>query len=182
MAAILGLDESRVTEVCAEIATTHGTVQVANDNCPGQIVISGSEQGMDAALDALDAAGARRVVPLAVSIAAHSPLMAPAAEALRAAIDATPIAEPKLPVIANTSAQPLTSIEAIRAELSAQLTASVRWAASMRYAVDAGATQFVELGSGDVLTGLMRRINRKVDRLTVNDAEGVRKLALRMVR
>ncbi len=104
MAAVLGLDEARVAAICAEVTATGGIVQVANDNCPGQLVISGDRAGMAAAMAALAAAGARKVVPLAVSIAAHSPLMQPAADALQAAIDATAIAAPLVPVIGNTTA------------------------------------------------------------------------------
>lgn len=174
MAAILGMDEETVANVCAEATAADGIAQVANDNCPGQVVISGDKPGMEQAMTALSAAGARKVMPLAVSIAAHSPLMAPAADALRAAIDATPIAVPSVPVIGNTNAQPLTTADEIRAELEAQLTGSVRWAGSMRYALNQGATSFVELGAGQVLTGLMKRIDRKAKRQAVNDPAGVR--------
>ena len=177
MAAILGLDEARVAELCADISATGGIVQVANDNCPGQLVISGDRAGMEAAMAALVTAGARKVVPLAVSIAAHSPLMQPAADALRAAIDGTTIVAPVVPVIGNTTAQPLTSVDAIRAELTAQLTGSVRWTASVQAMVDAGVTAFVELGAGDVLTSLVKRIERSATRVAVNDPDGVRAFA-----
>ncbi len=173
MAAILGLDETQVAAVCAEVSASGGIVQVANDNCPGQVVISGDVAGMDAAMAALEAAGARKVVPLAVSIAAHSPLMRPAAEALRQAIEATPIQDPRVPVIGNTSAEPLADAAAIRAELLAQLTGSVRWTASMQRAVADGVTDVVEVGPGDVLVGLMRRIDRSISRHNVGDPEGV---------
>lgn len=173
MAAILGLDEARVSAVCADVTEEGGIAQIANDNCPGQIVISGDRRGMEAAMDALSDAGARKVVPLAVSIAAHSPLMAPAAEALKAAIDATPIQLPRVPIIGNTTATPLTTVEAIRAELTAQLTGSVRWSESMRYALDAGAANFVEIGPGGVLTALMKRLNRKASRRSVADLDEV---------
>ncbi len=174
MAAVLGLDEARVAAICAEVAATGGVVQVANDNCPGQLVISGDRAGMEAAMAALAAAGARKVVPLAVSIAAHSPLMQPAADALRAAIDATEIAAPLVPVIGNTTAQPLTAADSIRAELTAQLTGSVRWTASVEAMVGAGVTTFVEVGAGDVLTGLVKRIDRSATRIAVKDPDGVR--------
>lgn len=180
MAAILGLDEAVVAQVCADAqAATGGIVQVANDNCPGQIVISGDRTGMERAMADLTEAGARKVVALAVSIAAHSPLMAPAAAELKAAIDATPIHPPVAPVIGNTSAAPLTSADAIRAELVAQLTGSVRWTASMQHAVDAGVETFVEIGPGDVLAGLMKRIARKSERLSVADPAGVEAFATR---
>ncbi|HHW88271.1 MAG TPA: ACP S-malonyltransferase [Chloroflexi bacterium] len=174
MAAVLGLDEAQVAEICAQVAAHGAIAQVANDNCPGQLVISGDRNGMEAAMAAITAAGARKVVPLAVSIAAHSPLMQPAAEALRTAIDATPIQPPQAPLIGNTTATPLTTVAAIRDELAAQLTGSVRWSASIQTLADAGVTTFVEIGAGDVLTGLVKRIARSATRVTVKDAEGVR--------
>jgi [acyl-carrier-protein] S-malonyltransferase len=174
MAAILGLDEDKVATVCAEVTAKGGIAQVANDNCPGQIVISGDIAGMQAAMEALAAAGAKKVVPLAVSIAAHSPLMRPAAEELQAAIAATPLAPPQAPVIGNTTAAPLTSVEAIRSELGAQLTGSVRWTATLQYLVDAGVTSFVEIGPGEVLSGLVKRIARSATRLSVAEPDAVR--------
>ncbi|RLT42054.1 MAG: [acyl-carrier-protein] S-malonyltransferase [Chloroflexi bacterium] len=174
MAAILGLDEAVVAQVCADAqAATGGIAQIANDNCPGQLVISGDRAGMERAMAGLEAAGARKVVALAVSIAAHSPLMAPAAAELKAAIDATPVHLPLAPVIGNTTASPLTSADAIRGELAAQLTGSVRWTASMQHAVDAGVDIFAEIGAGDVLSGLMKRIARKSERIGVADPAGV---------
>jgi [acyl-carrier-protein] S-malonyltransferase len=173
MAAILGLDEAQVAAICAEATQQGGIAQVANDNCPGQVVISGDQAGMEAAMAALSAAGARKVVPLAISIAAHSPLMQPAADALQRAIAATPIAPPSVPLIANTSAQPITDVAAIRAELTAQLTGSVRWTTSMQTLLAAGVTRFVEIGPGDVLSGLMRRIDRNAGRETINTPESV---------
>ena len=173
MAAVLGLDEDRVTAVCAEATAAGGVAQVANDNCPGQVVISGDKPGMEAAMAALSAAGAKKVVPLAVSIAAHSPLMRPAAEQLQAAIASTPITPPQAPVIGNMTGQPLTSVEAIRAELGAQLTGSVRWAATIQWLADAGVTTFVEVGPGDVLAGLVKRIARSGNRVSVNQPERV---------
>ncbi len=180
MAAILGLDEAKVAEICAEATSTGGIAQVANDNCPGQVVISGDRLGMEAAMAALTAAGAKRVMPLAVSIASHCPLMQPAADALRSAIETTPLQPLVLPLLANTSAQPITTTDAIRAELSAQLTGSVRWTASMQHAVQAGVTNFVEIGPGDVLSGLIRRIERSAQRQTINNVEGVQAFAARL--
>jgi [acyl-carrier-protein] S-malonyltransferase len=174
MAAILGLDEAPVATICAEVAAqTGGVVQVANDNCPGQVVISGDKAGMEAAMVALGNAGARKVVPLAVSIAAHSPLMQPAAVELRAAIDATPIIDPRVPLIGNTTALPLISAAAIRDELSAQLTGGVRWTASMQRALADGVTDFVELGPGEALVGMMKRIDRAANRHSVGDPAGI---------
>lgn len=174
MAAILGMDEAPVAAICAEIAAqTGGVVQVANDNCPGQLVISGDKAGMEAAMVALGTAGARKVVPLAVSIASHSPLMQPAAADLRAAIDATPILDPRLPIIGNTTAQPLTNAAAIRDELAAQLTGGVRWTSSMQRALADGVVDFVELGPGEALVGMIKRIDRAANRHSVGDPAGV---------
>jgi [acyl-carrier-protein] S-malonyltransferase len=137
------------------------------------VVISGDRQGMKAAMAALTAAGARRVVPLAVSVASHSPLMHSASAALRQTIEATSLAPPTVPLVANTTAQPISDGASIRAELSAQLTGSVRWTQSMQFLLAAGITRFVEIGPGDVLSGLMRRIDRNTQRQTVNTAESV---------
>jgi [acyl-carrier-protein] S-malonyltransferase len=174
MAAVLGLDEEKVATICAEVTATGGIAQVANDNCPGQVVISGDTTGMQAAMAALTAAGAKKVVPLAVSIAAHSPLMRPAAEELQAAIATTPLAPPQAPVIGNTTGMPLTSVEEIRRELAAQLTGSVRWAATLQHLVDAGVTTFVEIGPGDVLSGLVKRMARGAARTSIAEPEAVR--------
>jgi [acyl-carrier-protein] S-malonyltransferase len=168
MAAVLGLEESVVATICAESSANGGIAQVANDNCPGQVVISGDKAGMEAAMSALSAAGARRVMPLAVSIAAHSPLMQPAAQALRSAIEAIPLTAPVVPVIGNTTAQPLTTIDEIQTELIAQLTGSVRWTASMQRALAAGVTTFIEVGPGEVLAGLIKRIDRGATRWSLN--------------
>lgn len=174
MAAVLGLEEFDVARICAAATISGGIAVVANDNCPGQTVISGDQQGLEQAMAALQDAGARKVVPLAVSVASHSPLMQPAAAQLRAAIDAAPISTPAVPVIGNTTAQPLTATNAIRDELAAQLTGSVRWTASMQFLVKAGVINFIEVGPDEVLTKLMRRIERGANRQTVNNGESVR--------
>ncbi len=174
MAAVIGLSEEVVAEVCAEVAEASGGVaQIANDNCPGQIVVSGDEDSIAAAMSGLEKAGARRVVPLAVSIAAHSPLMAPAASRLEATIGTVEVRDPLAPLIGNTSGRPLDNAGAICQELNAQLTGSVKWTASMKFAVDAGVETAVEIGPGSVLTGLMRRIDRKGKRANVADAADV---------
>ena len=178
MAAVIGLSQEVVAQICAEAAVDHdGVAQIANDNCPGQLVISGDERSVAAAMQALEKAGARKVVPLAVSIAAHSPLMEPAAAQLKATIDATEVRAPLSPVIGNTSGRPLDSAEAICQELNAQLTGSVHWTDSMVFAVDAGVNTVVEIGSGSVLTGLMRRIQRKIKRVNVANGGDVRAFA-----
>lgn len=165
MAAVLGLDADAVDAACEQAATeTGGVVQLANDNCPGQAVISGETTAVEAAKAHLSAAGAKRVVDLPITIAAHSPLMAAAAVDFAAAVEATPIAAPQIPVVGNTSASPLTSVAEIVAELKAQLTGPVRWTESMTYLTGQGVDTIAEVGSGDVLQKLMRRIDRSVQR------------------
>lgn len=173
MAAVLGLDEATVAAVCAAATSSVGVAEIANDNTHGQIVISGDRAGMEAAMAALAAAGAKRVMPLAVSIAAHSRLMQPAAEQLQAAIDATPLAPPHVPVIGNTTAMPLISVDDIRRELAAQLTGSVRWTATIQWLEAAGVATFVEIGPGEVLSGLVKRTARGAKRVNVAEADQV---------
>jgi [acyl-carrier-protein] S-malonyltransferase len=166
MAAILGLDLPQVADLCAQATAQNGRpVQVANDNCPGQIVISGDKGALETAVDLALAAGARKAVVLPITIAAHSPLMASAAADFATAVDATPIQPPAIPIIGNVTARPLTTPEAIRTELKAQLTASVLWADSMRYLIAQGVCTVVEVGPGDVLLSLMKRIDRQVERV-----------------
>jgi [acyl-carrier-protein] S-malonyltransferase len=171
MAAVIGLDVEKLTEVCDEARQeTGGVMQVANDNCPGQVVISGDRASLALAMEGAAAAGARKVVQLAVSIASHSPLMAPITEAFAAAVDAAPITDADISLVANVSAEPIRRADEIRAELKAQLTSPVRWTESMRYLVAQDVTRVVEVGPKNVLTGLMRRIERKVERLNLGDA------------
>ncbi|MCB0003033.1 MAG: ACP S-malonyltransferase [Anaerolineae bacterium] len=177
MAAVLGMEIDGVDAICAEARTsTGGVVQVANDNCPGQVVISGDDRALEDAMQRLSGAGARKVVRLAVSIAAHSPLMAPAAAELQRAIEATDLQPPAIPVIGNVHAMPLQTVEDVRADLVAQLTASVRWTGSMRLLAGQGINTVVEVGSGDVLSNLMKRIERDVRRLAVGDPSGIERL------
>jgi [acyl-carrier-protein] S-malonyltransferase len=166
MAAILGLESATVEALCAQAVAESGRpVQLANANCPGQLVISGDKDALARAMTLAEAAAARKVVPLPITIAAHSPLMASAAEAFAQAVDDTPIAPPRWPVIGNVTARPLTTADAIRDELKAQLTAPVRWQESMGYLLAQGVNTFVEVGPGDVLLGLMKRIDRDSKRV-----------------
>ena len=166
MAAILALDAATVRQVCAEASQQNGrSVQIANDNCPGQIVISGDKEALHEAVALAQAAGARKVVLLPITIAAHSPLMASASAEFAEAVANTPLKKPEIPIIGNVSAQPLRTVAEIRAELEAQLTASVRWTESMNYLVAQGVTRVMEIGPGDVLLSLMKRIDRKVARV-----------------
>jgi len=158
MAAILNLDISTLERICAEASMGEEVVQVANDNCPGQVVISGAGAAVERAVEKARAAGARRVVPLAVSIAAHSPLMQSAQAEFGRAVDETPMNASFLPVVGNVSARILTSAAEVRADLRAQLTSRVRWTETIQWLAENGVTAFVEVGSGSVLLGLARRI------------------------
>jgi len=161
MAAILGLEVETVDQVCRQVESKTGqVVQVANDNCPGQTVISGHEQALTAAMQRLTASGAKRAIRLAVSIAAHSALMSPAAEAFAEVVDGAPIRDALLRIVGNVAAGILRSAAEIRADLKAQLTSRVRWTESVRHILAAGADTFAEVGTGDVLIGLIRRIDR----------------------
>ncbi len=158
MAAVLGLDVDVVDEACREAREAAGSaVEVANDNCPGQVVISGAEAGLDRATERLKELGARRVIRLAVSIAAHSSLMASAQEAFRHSLAEAEVADPRLTVIGNVHAEPLRSAQDIRQDLEAQLTSRVRWTESIRSMARNGVTAFFELGTGEVLSGLIHR-------------------------
>lgn len=159
MAAVIALPDEKVEEICAGI---DGIVVCANYNCPGQLVISGEVAAIDAACEALKAAGAKRALKLKVGGAFHSPLMEPARAELAAAIEATDIHEPVCPVFQNVDALPHTDPAEIKANLVAQLTAPVRWTQTVRNMIADGATEFVELGPGKVLQGLVAKIDSSV--------------------
>jgi len=170
MAAVLGLDAATVRRMCAEIAAESGQVLVlANDNCEGQLVISGERAAIDVAVPLALALGAKRAIPLAVSVASHSPLMSAISDEFRAALDATEFTSPDIPVIGNVQARPLADVPSIRAELTAQLTSTVRWTESIQYMAQAGIQSYVELGPRDVLSGLIKRIDRAAERVALND-------------
>lgn len=160
MAAILGLDDKVVEDICASIDEV---VVAANYNCPGQLVISGSMKGIEIACEKLKAAGAKRALPLQVGGAFHSPLMEPAREELAAAIEATTFNKPICPVYQNVNASPSSDIAVIKNNLIAQLTAPVRWTQSVQNMVKDGATSFVECGPGKVLQGLVKKIAPSVE-------------------
>ena len=165
MAAILGLDAAPVAELCATAAAETGRyVGVANDNCPGQVVITGDETALARAMTLLGQAGARKVVRLPISIAAHSPLMDSVGGEFAAAVRAAPLVTARIPVVANVTARPITTPDEIRAELTAQLTAPVRWTESVRHLGALGVDAYVEVGPGDVLLGLVKRIDRAATR------------------
>lgn len=175
MAAILSLEIDAVREICERAAAEAGGILVvANDNCPGQVVISGEDATLDHALVLAKEAGARRALKLAVSIASHSPLMQSAAEQFRQAVESTTFQMPQVPVYGNVSAAPLTSVEGIRYELTAQLTSPVRWRESIQAMIADGAQTFVEIGPKDVLTGLLKRIDGDKATVNLNSAETLR--------
>lgn len=162
MAAVLGLDIPVIDDLCKQASTLAEIVQVANDNCPGQVVISGSNAALDRVQPLLEQAGARRVIRLAVSIAAHSPYMATSQADFNNAIASTLIKTPFIPVISNVSAQPMVNSEEIKSDLENQLTHRVRWTESIKYLISEGVTEFFEIGNGSVLSGLVKRIDRGV--------------------
>jgi [acyl-carrier-protein] S-malonyltransferase len=166
MAAILALDVQTVEDIClTAVETTSRPLQLANDNCPGQVVISGDQDALVEAMRLAKESGARKVVRLPISVAAHSRLMQSAASEFSKAVDETPIQAPQLPVIGNVTAQPLTTPDDVRSELKAQLTSAVAWSDSMSYLLENDVDTVVEVGPGKVLLNLMKRIDRKTKRL-----------------
>ena len=158
MAAILGLDIPALEKVCAEASRESKIVQVANDNCPGQVVISGAKEAVGRAIEGAKAAGAKRGIPLAVSIAAHSPLMASIQDEWNQAVDACAMADPEIPVIGNVHAKGMTTADEMRADIKAQMGSRVRWTESVQEMLKNGTQAFIEVGSGSVLIGLIRRM------------------------
>lgn len=165
MAAILGLDDAKVEEICASIPEV---VVAANYNCPGQLVISGSIEGVDKACAAMTEAGAKRALKLNVGGAFHSPLMEPARVELEAAIKAAEVKTPICPVFQNVDALPYTDPVQIKANLIAQLTAPVRWTQTAQNMLAAGATSFTEIGPGAVLCGLIKKVDRTAECNAIN--------------
>jgi [acyl-carrier-protein] S-malonyltransferase len=174
MAALLGasIEDARAVVDQASKETSRPVV-VANDNCPGQVVISGDEKALDRALEIAKERGMKKSVKLAVSVAAHSPLMAHSAEAFRSALESTPFVEPRVTIIGNVNAAPLRTRDDILAELAAQLTSSVRWTESVQALRKLGAKTFLELGPKDALTGMLKRIDREATGMPVNTPDAV---------
>ena len=168
MAAIVGLDDATIEKVCAETSEEGNIVVPANYNCPGQLVISGDVEAVKAACEKLKAAGAKRALVLPVGGAFHSPLMQPAKEELQAAIEATSFNTPKCPVYQNVDAQAHTDAGEIKANLIAQLTASVRWTQEVQNMIAAGATDFTECGPGKALQGMIGKIAKGNDAVTAH--------------
>lgn len=160
MAAVMGMDISQVELLCNQASLGSDIVQVANDNCPGQVVISGSNTALDRVQPLLEQSGAKRVIRLAVSIAAHSPFMSDAQEDFNKAVSLTPIKAPYIPTIGNVTASPLLDVNHIKEDLQNQLTHRVRWTETVQYMATEGISSFMEIGSGSVLSGLIKRIDR----------------------
>jgi [acyl-carrier-protein] S-malonyltransferase len=163
MAAVLNLDDSTVEKICAEISAGGEIVVAANYNCPGQLVISGTINGVNIACERLKAAGAKRALVLPVGGAFHSPLMEPARERLAKAIENTLFSTPTCPIYQNVNAKPVTDPFSIKANLISQLTAPVRWTQTIQNMITDGATQFIEVGPGKVLQGLVKKVNKEMD-------------------
>ena len=168
MAAIIGLDEAALSEVCAESGAC-----IANINCPGQIAISGAEDKLAQAMDLVKARGAHRVIRLQVSGAFHTQLMQPAVDGMAEIIATLSFNRPTVPIIGNTTAQPLTTAESVEEELLRQLCNCVQWQRSVEYMIGDGVSSFIELGPGRVLAGLIKRIDRDVKIVNIGDAEAV---------
>lgn len=171
MAAVLGIDEDKLAGICAETGT-----RIANINCPGQLVVSGHTGGVARAVEMAKAGGARRVVPLAVSGAFHTELMRPAALGLSQFLDDLDFGEPEVPIIANTTAEPVAGGEALKSELLEQLCNCVQWQRSVEYMISRGVNTFIEIGPGKVLSGLIKRINPEVETRNIGDAAVIAKI------
>ena len=174
MSAVLGLSIEAVEQACEQTSTSvPGDVWVANDNCPGQVVISGDDDALESVAPILKEAGARRVLRLAVSIAAHSPLMEPAQERFHTAIESTPFSDPEINVIGNVHATTLETSGEIAGDLRAQLNSRVRWTETIQRMGAAGIHFFYEIGSGSVLSGLSRRILPEAEHISLDDPDSL---------
>ncbi len=177
MAAILGVDIPTLDKVCAEASTADEIVQVANDNCPGQVVISGHKPALERAMAGAKAAGAKRALPLAVSIAAHSPLMDSIQSDWNAAVDACAMGMPVIPVVGNVHANVLLTADELRADIKAQMQSRVRWTESVAAMQGSGIQAYVEAGSGEVLLGMIKRIDPSASRFPLGNPKDFEALA-----
>lgn len=175
MSAVMGLDRDTLERVCREVSREGRVVEPANLNAPGQIVISGHKEAVEEAGERARQAGARRVVPLAVSGPFHSSLMKPAAERLSEVLADVTVSDASVPVVANVSARPVTDARTIRQSLIDQVASPVLWEDSVRWMMEQGVDTFVEIGPGNVLTGLVKKINRRVNALSVQDVPSLEK-------
>ncbi len=173
MAAIIGLDDLSVEEICQETGA-----QVCNLNSPTQIVIGGSRETLVRAMDLARAMGARHITPLKVSGAFHSSLMQPAADGMAQAVSQLDFRDPSVPIVVNSTAQPVTTAAEIKQELLQQLSSCVQWQKSVEYMVGAGVSTFVEIGPGQVLQGLIKRINQEAQILNIEDTSSIRVMSI----
>ena len=171
MAAIIGLDETLLSHICRQTGTW-----IANINCPGQLVISGTSENLRLAVESAKAKGARRIIPLQVSGAFHTSLIQSAADRLSVSINGLHFQEPEVPIIGNTTARPLIAAESIKTELLAQLCNCVQWQRSIEYMLNEGISTFIEIGPGKVLSGLMKRINKDAIKLNLGDLPSIKSL------
>ncbi|GIQ67128.1 ACP S-malonyltransferase [Paenibacillus cisolokensis] len=178
MAAVLGAERDALAALCAAVSEEIGTVELANVNCPGQIVVSGTAEGVRAVAERGKEAGAKRVVPLEVSGPFHSSLMKPAAERLAGVLERLDIRDAAVPVVANVTARPVTAAGEIRKLLVEQVYSPVLWEDCVRWLIAQGTDTFVEIGSGTVLAGLIKKIDRNVRVLSVNSAPSLAEAAL----
>ncbi|MCF6410532.1 ACP S-malonyltransferase [Pseudalkalibacillus salsuginis] len=173
MAAILGMDAEQLDSITDRITAEGDSVQLANLNCPGQIVISGSKGGVDKASEAAKEEGAKRIIPLQVSGPFHSELMKPAAEKMADVLDELTITNAEIPVVANVTAKPVTGADEIRSKLIEQIYSPVRWEETVRYLLDEGVDTFVEIGPGKVLSGLVKKVHRRATTVAISDPESL---------
>ena len=171
MIAVMGLDEATLFEVCGQTG-----VCLANINCPEQLVISGTKENLAKAAELAKSRGAYRTIPLAVSGAFHTPLMQLAVDGMAAVMAKLSFKQPAVSIVANTTAQPLNTVEEVKTELLNQLCSGIQWQRSVEYMIDEGVNTFIEIGPGKVLSGLIKRINRDVEILNIGDASSVRGL------
>jgi [acyl-carrier-protein] S-malonyltransferase len=173
MAAVLGAEREALAELCRSISAEGSTVELANVNCPGQIVVSGSQAGVDAVVQRVKEAGGKRAIPLEVSGPFHSSMMKEAAERLAAELKSITFNAPSVPVIVNVTASPVTDPEEIRELLVRQVFSPVLWQDSVEWLIAAGVDTFVEIGSGSVLAGLIRKIDKNVKVININSLESL---------
>ena len=171
MVAIIGLDEASLAEVCSETDT-----RMANINCPGQLVISGARENLTQAVDLAKSRGASRTIPLNVSGAFHTPLMQSAVDGMSEVLASLSFQQPQVPIIANTTAQPVTTTEEVKAELIRQLCNGIQWQRSIEHMINNGVTTFIEIGPGKVLSGLIKRIDRNIEPINIGDVPTIKNL------
>ncbi|MGB9669447.1 MAG: ACP S-malonyltransferase, partial [Anaerolineales bacterium] len=176
MAAILGLDIKALEEICEQVSRTGNLVQVANDNCPGQIVISGTKSGINFAMEEAKKRGAKKTIPLAVSIAAHSPIMAPAKNEFKKIINGLTFRDAKIAIVGNVCHTAMISAEEIKYDIKEQLTSPVYWTDSIKYMIENGIENFIEIGNGTVLAGLIKRIDSSVNVISIGAPSDFTKL------